>query len=358
MSKEWSSQQSTAGDSPADSAPKASRPLEVYFDRRPSLFDRRRSSAPSSSRRRSSIIELHRTATGARKWWKFTLREWDDDAEVDWWFASTAIPLLAATLGPLANVLSIAALVTYWRMCLVPGADKDSAAQCQFDGNRTALVVPLEGQTYKDPDWCFNLNVVSLVVGFIGNFFLLCNFTNRIRYIIALPVTIIMWYIATGMLIAITVSMELHVPPIGPQQIYTQGFWYAVIAACMYMICSMLLMVNMLGYFLGHYPQHFTLTESQQTLILQTMLFFLWLAGGGGMFSAVETKYGNGTQDWSYVNALYFSDVTILTVGFGDLYPTSNTGRGLVFPYSVGGIIMLVSLLQLLGRHVTDFEMI
>jgi potassium channel subfamily K len=32
-----------------------------------------------------------------------------------WWFASTAIPLLAATIGPLANVLSIAALVTKWR---------------------------------------------------------------------------------------------------------------------------------------------------------------------------------------------------------------------------------------------------
>jgi potassium channel subfamily K, other eukaryote len=35
-----------------------------------------------------------------------------------WWFASTAIPLLAATIGPLANVLSIAALVTSWRVQL------------------------------------------------------------------------------------------------------------------------------------------------------------------------------------------------------------------------------------------------
>lgn len=36
----------------------------------------------------------------------------------DWWFASTAIPLLAATIGPLANVLSIAALVTKWKVKL------------------------------------------------------------------------------------------------------------------------------------------------------------------------------------------------------------------------------------------------
>ena len=89
--------------------------------------------------------------------------------------------------------------------------------------------------------------LIASLQGFVGNFFLLCNFTNRIRYIIALPVTIIMWYIATAILIALTISMELYVPPIRPQQSYTQGYVYAIIAACMYMIAAMLLMVNMLG---------------------------------------------------------------------------------------------------------------
>lgn len=133
--------------------------------------------------------------------------------------------------------------------------------------------------------------------------------------------------------------MNVRNAPVRPQQTYTQGFWYAVIAAVLYMVCSMMLMVNMMGYFLGHYPQQFNLTDSQRTLILQTMLFFIWLAGGAGVFSRIETLYGESA--WSYVDSLYFCDVTILTVGFGDLYPTSNTGRGLVFPYSVGGIIML-----------------
>ena len=38
---------------------------------------------------------------------------------------------------------------------------------------------------------------------------------------------------------------------------------------------------------------------------------------------------------------MYFCDVTILTVGFGDFFSTNDTGRGLVFPFSVGGIVIL-----------------
>lgn len=42
------------------------------------------------------------------------------------------------------------------------------------------------------------LNSVSLVCGVVGNIFLLFNFTQSVRYIIALPVTIITWFLATA----------------------------------------------------------------------------------------------------------------------------------------------------------------
>lgn len=120
--------------------------------------------APHARRkkRRSSLI-LHRMQTGKR-WWKFTLRPWDDDEYQDWWFAGTAIPLLAATIGPLANVFSIAALVTYWRMCVVEAvSDYAAAAKCVWDGNPNSLVLDLNGHYYPDPSWCIHLNIVSLV---------------------------------------------------------------------------------------------------------------------------------------------------------------------------------------------------
>jgi hypothetical protein len=117
---------------------------------------------------------------------RWHLRGYDDDGETDWWFASTAVPLLAATVAPLANVLSIAALVTYWRMDLRDPNDPST------------LLVEFSGIPYKDPRWCYWLNVGSLICGFVGNLFLLANFTGRVRYIIALPVTIVLWYIATA----------------------------------------------------------------------------------------------------------------------------------------------------------------
>ena len=121
-------------------------------------------------------------ADSAKKRWKLYMRSADDDEEQDWWWASTAIPLLAATTGPLANVMSIAALVTSWRNNYDPASPGVDAVSIGF----------------PDPQWCLGLNGASLACGFVGNIFLLFNFTRRVRYIVALPMTIILWYFATG----------------------------------------------------------------------------------------------------------------------------------------------------------------
>lgn len=262
------------------------------------------------------------------------MRSTEDDLPTSWWFASTAIPLIAATFAPMANLISIAALVVPWRNHVVE--DDPLTYQSTSVG-------------YPDPSWCIDLNIASLVCGFVGNLFLLFNFTKRVRYIVALPATIVFFYFASGILIGITASMNIHAPP-AEGDIYSQGYWNAVIAACLYMFNSMILMINMTGYFLGHYPQHFTLTDEQRNLILQTMMFFIWLGGGAGVFSRIE--------GWSYPDAVYFCDVTILTVGFGDYYPTDDLARGLVFPFSVGGIIILGLMVSSIHKFAGDLSMV
>ena len=127
--------------------------------------------------------------------WKLRMRPVDDDEDQDWWAASTAIPLLAATTGPLANVMSIAALVSPWRNNYDPA----------FPG------IDAKSVGFPDPKWCLGLNGASLACGCIGNIFLLFNFTQKVRYIVALPMTIILWYIATG----IVSHTRLHPHEIG-----------------------------------------------------------------------------------------------------------------------------------------------
>lgn len=97
-------------------------------------------------------------------------------------------------------------------------------------------------------------------------------------------------------------------------------------------------MINMLGYFLGKYPQHFSLTDEQRTLILQMTALMVWLLIGSAIFQKVIGI--------SFADALYFCDVTVLTLGYGNIIPVSAVGRGLVWPYAVIGIIILGLVVQ------------
>ncbi|KAH7035446.1 uncharacterized protein B0I36DRAFT_382151 [Microdochium trichocladiopsis] len=247
----------------------------------------------------------------------FQLKQVDSQ---DWWFCATAVPLIAATQGPLSNVLSIAALVNVWRVVLPNNGELPEGA----DNFGTPL---------RDPQWELTCNGVSLACGFLGNIFLLLHFIGRVRYIVALPLSILFWFLASGILIAITVSLSIYSPPVGPGEIYGQGYWHAILAAGLYMLGSLMLMANMAGYLLGHYPQDFDLNDDQRTLILQTTMYFVWLAGGAGIYERLE--------QWSNANALYFCHVSILTIGYGDVVPTTNAGRGFLFLYVPIGVIQL-----------------
>lgn len=105
-------------------------------------------------------------------------------------------------------------------------------------------------------------------------------------------------------------------------------------------------MINMLGYVLGHYPQHFALTDDQRTLILQTTSFMIWLAVGAAMFQQLV--------DISFSDALYFSDVTVLTLGYGDITTGNDVARGLIFPYAVIGIIILALIIASISRFTME----
>lgn len=62
------------------------------------------------------------------------------------------------------------------------------------------------------------------------------------------------------------------------------------------------------------------------------------LASGTLIFSWLE--------DWSYVDAFYFSTVSLLTVGYGDLVPTTDLAKMITVLYLLIGISILAAFIN------------
>ncbi|KAI1455034.1 voltage-gated potassium channel [Annulohypoxylon moriforme] len=257
-----------------------------------------------------------------------------------WWFASAAFPMIAGTLGPVASAFSICALVRNWRQHILPGSDVAKAIYV------------------KDPPWLLAVNAVQLVIALVANVFLLLNMTKRVRFSIAQPVTIVGWYISAICLIALcaTATGPLEIQP-EIEYVWSQAFYYGMYAAILYFIVASLMVITVWGAENGHYSKDFDLTMSQRTLMLQTIVFLMYLLVGALIFSTIE--------GWNYLDSVYWADVTLFTVGFGEISPQTKLGRGLLVPYALIGVISLGlvigsirSMILDRGKHRLDARML
>ncbi|ORY09242.1 potassium channel-like protein [Clohesyomyces aquaticus] len=235
-----------------------------------------------------------------------------------WWFASTACPLIAGTFGPMANAFSICALVQNWRVFIPSGKDEG------------------HGEAIKDPQWLIAINSISLAFALIANIALLLNMARRLSFAIAQPITIIGWFISSFLLIvlvAVASSPVFRIPPM-EEHALTQAFYYGIVAAGLYCIIASLMVVTVYGAYRGHYPKEFRLTPSQRTLMLQTIGFMVYMLLGALVFSTVE--------GWEFLDGVYWADFTLLTIGIGgEFVPKTHLGRSLLFPFAIGGIVMV-----------------
>ncbi|KAL8929180.1 MAG: hypothetical protein Q9208_001263 [Pyrenodesmia sp. 3 TL-2023] len=288
---------------------------------------------------------------------KFRMRPDDDDLPKDWWFASTAIPLSAATTGPLANVMSIAALITYWRNNYdpdYPGVDAYSSG-------------------FPDPRWCIALNIAS-----------------RVRYIVALPATIILWYFATGIEISrdniikpaaekrrvktidrsVTTTVELEQrqrdqvatrPRLTPflrspanvrhtSRRRTSKNGMKLIHRIRSRNQKLLLLQEEKDRFdaMRQIQRSTSNFKKYSALTMSVMAFgLLWCVGAIG-FWQTEQK----TQNLTYFQALYFCYVSLLTIGYGDLSPSSNAGKPFFIVWSLIAVPTMTILISDMGDTV------
>ncbi|KAL8746041.1 MAG: hypothetical protein Q9184_007797 [Pyrenodesmia sp. 2 TL-2023] len=177
------------------------------------------------------------------------------------------------------------------------------------------------------------INTISLILALVANVALLLNMARRLSFAIAQPITIVGWFISSILLIALVFAASFGLELPGEDRALTQAFYYAVIAAGLYFIIAALMCVTVYGAYKGHYPQEFKLTMSQRTLMLQTISFMVYMLLGSLIFYKIE--------GWQYLDAVYFVNYTLLTVGIGSYAPQTHAGRSFLFPYAIGGIVIL-----------------
>ncbi|SCU83140.1 LADA_0C09780g1_1 [Lachancea dasiensis] len=223
-----------------------------------------------------------------------------------WFMISSYFPVLTACLGPIANTIAVAGVVDKWR--------QDTS-----------------GRELHDPKGIYEVNVISLVLGCFSNFVLLLHFSQKVSYTTAQVCNILGWTIAGGMLLVDLVACAKN--DFAAEVHKTIGFWYAVLTVLLYFGCTSLLLIHYGGYKFNKYPATFNLTNSERHVMVFTFILSLWFIWGSAMFSQII--------DLSFGEALYYCVVVILTVGLGDLLPTSVGAKIVTLVYSLSGVIIL-----------------
>lgn len=238
-----------------------------------------------------------------------------------WYSVSNSFPIIAASLGPISNLNSVAALADPWRYQVSEDARPG------------------------DLKWILSLNALSLFCGCSANIALFLNFSGRVNYSTAQMISIFGWYFAFGLLVTILAAAEfLYFDD--PSVSKSEGYWHAVFTAIFYFISATMLLVNWIGHRKGQYPASFNLTNAQRRIMLQNVLLILWVGLGGLLFSFL--------LHMRYTDAIYYCVVTVTTIGLGDVVPYTNVSRALILPYALVGVIYLGLIVTTITAVVLD----
>lgn len=225
-----------------------------------------------------------------------------------WYYASNFFPMVAASIGPISNLNSVASLSEPWRINL-------------SDGTRIG-----------DFKWVLGVNAISLFLGCASNVSLLLNFSGRVDYAHAQFVSIVGWYFACVSLVGLLVSTQyLYFQDSSISK--SEGYWHGIFTAILYFVSASSLLVNWIGHRRNKYPATFNLTTAQRRIMFQNLLFILWIGFGALLFTYLD--------DLHYPDAVYYCVVTVTTIGLGDILPKTTVARALVLPYALVGVIYL-----------------
>lgn len=81
-----------------------------------------------------------------------------------------------------------------------------------------------------------------------------------------------------------------------------------------------------------------------RSFIWAIVILLILLFAGSFVYSYIE--------GWAYLDSLYFTVVTLTTIGYGDIIPQTITGKVFTMFFSFFGIAMVFYFFSIIGKYV------
>ena len=81
-------------------------------------------------------------------------------------------------------------------------------------------------------------------------------------------------------------------------------------------------------------------------IIYILIILFIFLFGGATFY--------HYTEEWRYIDSLYFSAATMTTVGYGDITPKTDVGKIFTIIYAFSGVSIALYGLSVIAAHFVE----
>lgn len=182
------------------------------------------------------------------------------------------------------------------------------------------------------------LSAIGLLFNLVANALLVLRFSTDGKYWeIATRLSLGCWIVKT--ILAVTNLIVFGIfSRNAPGFHYEEGFWCAVVSVCGAGIISLLLLFHYL--FQG--TSRSSDSEESKKIRVSGRHFMLSIISLITMLG-VEALIFSKIEGWAYLDGIYFSVVSMLTIGFGDFEPTQTATRVLLFPFAILTIAQLAN---------------